>query len=118
MFASEFDFNAADVRKERKDVQKYFRSLQDVQIKRVGDSLAAVCRIDNLKPGEYSAFIFQDRNRNGKVDSNLIGVPVEPFGFSNDVRPQMFPIPNVPSWKSTAFTVKPGENRIRIQVQD
>ena len=98
-------------------MQKYFRSVQDVQIQRSGNGLTAVCKIDNLPPGEYVAFAFHDCNSNGKVDSNFVGMPVEPIGFSNGVRPQLFPIPKTPTWKSAAFSVQPGENRIRLSVR-
>ena len=117
LFDSEDSFKSVDMRKDRKDVQKYFRSVQDVQIQRSGNGLTAVCKIDNLQPGEYVAFAFHDCNSNGKVDSNFVGMPVEPIGFSRDVRPQLFPIPKTPTWKSAAFSVQPGENRIRMFVQ-
>jgi uncharacterized protein (DUF2141 family) len=117
LFDSEDSFKSVDMRKDRKDEQKYLRSVQDVQIQRSGNDLTAVCKIDNLQPGEYVAFAFHDCNSNGKVDSNLIGMPVEPIAFSNGLRPQLFPIPKTPSWKACAFSVKPGENRIRLVVQ-
>ncbi|MFX8281946.1 DUF2141 domain-containing protein, partial [Acinetobacter baumannii] len=28
--------------------------------------------------------VFQDANGNGRLDMNAMGMPVEPFGFSND----------------------------------
>ncbi len=56
LFDSEDSFKSVDMRKDRKDVQKYFRSVQDVQIQRSGNGLTAVCKIDNLQPGEYVAF--------------------------------------------------------------
>ncbi len=52
-----------------------------------------------------------------KMDANLIGVPQEPFGLCKDVRPQLLPIPKAPSWKSVAFIVRRGKNRIRINVR-
>jgi len=36
-----------------------------------------------LPAGEYLFSMFQDSNGNGKLDTNLIGIPREPFGFSN-----------------------------------
>ena len=39
-------------------------------------------KVDKLNPGDYAAFSFHDKNRNGKVDSNVRGVPVEPFTLS------------------------------------
>ena len=116
LFASEDDFKSTDMRKDRKDVLKYFRSLQDAQIVGVGKDMVATFKVDKLNPGDYAAFAFHDKNRNGKVDSNFIGVPVEPISFSNDVRPQILPIPKSPTWEAISFTVKAGENRIRMRI--
>jgi uncharacterized protein (DUF2141 family) len=37
-----------------------------------------------LKSGEYAFAVFQDLNENGKLDKNWVGIPTEPYGFSND----------------------------------
>jgi len=36
-----------------------------------------------LPSGVYLISIYQDNNSNGKLDSNLLGIPKESFGFSN-----------------------------------
>ena len=42
-------------------------------------------RIRNVKPGSYSIAVFHDVNGNGQLDRSFIGLPNEPYGFSNDV---------------------------------
>lgn len=42
-------------------------------------------RVRNVKPGAYAIAVFHDTNGNGKLDRNFIGLPSEPYGFSNDV---------------------------------
>src|SRR5689334_21238076 len=42
---------------------------------------------DDLPPSTYAIKMFQDLNRNGEFDTNFLGLPAEPFGFSNDARP-------------------------------
>lgn len=37
----------------------------------------------NLPAGEYLFSIYQDNNNNGELDTNLLGIPKEMFGFSN-----------------------------------
>jgi uncharacterized protein (DUF2141 family) len=37
----------------------------------------------SLPNGQYVFSVFQDGNGNGKLDTNLIGIPREKFGFSN-----------------------------------
>jgi len=44
----------------------------------------AVVTIAGLPPGTYAAQVFQDENDNHQVDRNLLGVPKEGVGFSND----------------------------------
>jgi uncharacterized protein (DUF2141 family) len=47
----------------------------------------------DLPQGEYAVAIYQDNNNNQRLDTNLFGVPQEPYGFSNNVRPK-FRAPN------------------------
>ena len=44
-------------------------------------------RITNLKFDTYALAIYQDVNSNGKIDKNLIGIPTEPYAFSNNYKP-------------------------------
>ena len=38
----------------------------------------------DLPPGRYAVNAFHDENDNGELDTNLIGIPSEGFGFAND----------------------------------
>jgi uncharacterized protein (DUF2141 family) len=40
----------------------------------------------NLSPGDYAVMLFHDENGNGKMDSNVLGIPKEGYGFSNDAK--------------------------------
>jgi uncharacterized protein (DUF2141 family) len=42
-------------------------------------------RIRGVRPGPYAIAVFHDLNGNGRLDRNVIGLPGEPYGFSNDV---------------------------------
>lgn len=46
---------------------------------------------ENIPYGTYAISIYQDLDDNGKLDTNLIGIPKEPVGFSNDHQPKMGP---------------------------
>lgn len=37
-----------------------------------------------LPAGDYALSVFKDANGNGKLDRNPVGMPIEPYGFSND----------------------------------
>jgi len=41
-----------------------------------------------LPAGDYAVTLYHDENNNGKFDSNMIGYPLEGYGFSNNVVPQ------------------------------
>jgi uncharacterized protein (DUF2141 family) len=41
---------------------------------------------ENLAPGTYAVSAFHDENENEKLDSGFMGIPLEPYGFSNDAR--------------------------------
>jgi uncharacterized protein (DUF2141 family) len=45
------------------------------------------------KPGKYAVRYFHDENLNGKLDTNLIGIPKEGYGFSNNAKGSFGPPP-------------------------
>ncbi|MCR6718867.1 MAG: DUF2141 domain-containing protein [Chitinophagaceae bacterium] len=44
---------------------------------------------ENINPGTYAIAVFFDRNGDGKLDTNVLGIPKEKYGFSNNVYPAM-----------------------------
>ena len=52
-------------------------------------------------PGRYAIRMFQDVNADGAMDTNIIGIPTEPIGFSNNAPLQFGP----PSFAAAAFDV-------------
>ena len=38
----------------------------------------------DLPPGRYAVNAFHDENANGELDTNLVGIPSEGYGFAND----------------------------------
>lgn len=40
----------------------------------------------NLAPGTYAVKLYHDEDNNGKLDSNMLGIPSESYGFSNNPR--------------------------------
>jgi uncharacterized protein (DUF2141 family) len=47
---------------------------------------AARLSFPGLAPGRYALRVFADENGNGKLDANLMGLPTERYGFSNDAK--------------------------------
>lgn len=62
-------------------------------------------RLD-LPAGTYAIRAFHDVDGDGRLGTNGFGIPVEPYGFSNDAKGMMGP----PSFEAAAFTLAPGEN--------
>ena len=58
--------------------------------------------IKDLKPGNYTFKYFHDENKNNKLDTNLIGMPLEGFGFANDATGKFGP----PPLEKTVISVK------------
>ena len=57
--------------------------------------------IPNVAPGRYAVQVMHDRNGNGKLDTNIVGIPTEPYGFSNDAPANFGP----PEFAAAAFQV-------------
>lgn len=49
--------------------------------------------ITDLPSGEYAIAIYQDLNEDTHFDRNFLGIPIEPYGVSNNIKP-MFAPPN------------------------
>lgn len=65
----------------------------------------------NLAPGTYAVMVMQDENGNGTLDSNILGIPKESYGFSNN--------PNVmrkPYFDETKFEVTAADKAIEIEI--
>lgn len=39
---------------------------------------------EDLAPGRYAVQVLHDANDNGKLDTNIVGMPTEGYGFSNN----------------------------------
>lgn len=46
---------------------------------------------DDLESGEYAVMLYHDENGNGELDKNLLGLPLEGFGFSNAAKASFGP---------------------------
>lgn len=53
---------------------------KEIGVLQIGE---VVIEMSGLTPGRYAVAVFHDLNGNGKLDTNLFGVPTEPYGFSN-----------------------------------
>ncbi len=63
------------------------------------DKKSIILTLEDINPGKYAISIFHDKNKNGLLDKNLLGMPVEIYGFSNNIRPRFA----APSFQECAF---------------
>ena len=69
--------------------------------------------IHDVPYGDYGVAVFHDENGNGKMDKNVLGIPLEAYGFSNNVRVTFGP----PKWERAKFIVKGSTTEVSIQVK-
>lgn len=53
---------------------------------------------DGVPAGRYALMVIHDENGNGRLDTNLVGMPVEGYGFSNNPR-----VMRKPTFEEAAF---------------
>jgi uncharacterized protein (DUF2141 family) len=61
--------------------------------------------LTNLPAGEYAISVMHDENGNKRMDYNALGIPVEGYGLSNNVRLYF----SKPAYKSCTFLIKEGQ---------
>lgn len=71
-----------------------------------------VCHFPNVNPGTYAVAVMHDENRNGQLDKNFIGKPVEGYGVSNNHTYAL----REPEWAESKFEVKAGQ-QVQLSVE-
>jgi uncharacterized protein (DUF2141 family) len=59
-------------------------------------------QVDGLAPGSYAFAVHHDKNSDGKVNTNFVGIPKEPMGASNGAKGKMGP----PKYADAVITLK------------
>jgi uncharacterized protein (DUF2141 family) len=67
----------------------------------------------NLPYGEYAVRVYHDANGNDNLDTNFMGIPKEPYGFSNNVRGTFGPA----KWEKAKFEFRSEHLTIEIRVK-
>jgi len=67
----------------------------------------------NVPYGVYAVSVLHDENRNGKMDTNWVGMPKEGYGASNDAKSSFGP----PKFKDAKFFLATKELQLHIIVQ-
>ena len=70
-----------------------------------------VINVGGLPPGEYAVSVFQDIDGNTELDTNFIGYPKEPFGFSAPMG-KFGP----PDFSEAAITISGGTSSVEVSL--
>jgi len=83
---------------------EFLRSSTNVMVIKIRKAQAR-CDFEDIPPGTYAMAVIHDENMNGKLDTNLLGISTEGYGFSNDAKVLL----GAPSFSAANFPYK-GEN--------
>lgn len=75
-------------------------------------SLNAHVTFEGIPQGTYAVSVFHDENMNRKLDKNLVGVPKEGYGASNNPKKRMGP----PRFEEAKFSVDQAEQLVEIKL--
>ena len=65
------------------------------------EELSVYWEVPELPFGEYAIAVYHDKNKNGKLDKNWLGIPKERYGFSNNAGGKF----GLASWEDAKFVV-------------
>ena len=71
-----------------------------------------VAKISDLSYGEFALALYQDVNSDGKIDKNFVGIPEEPYAFSNNYKPVI----KAPTFKDCKFDYSPKTNTVNVSL--
>jgi uncharacterized protein (DUF2141 family) len=68
----------------------------------------------NLKSGKYAVSVMNDQNGNKILDKNLLGIPKEEWGVSNNIRPTL----RAPKFEEAVFEIdEKSDLTLKIRIQ-
>lgn len=70
--------------------------------------------LEDVAFGEYAVSVVHDENDNGQLDTGLMRIPTEAYGFSNQAEAMFGPA----SWEDAVFHHRSGTTRIRIELEN
>ncbi len=82
------------------------------QITPIGPNGGAQFIFSKLTSGTYGLSIIYDEDADGELDLNLLGIPTERFGFSNNARASFGP----PKWNKVKFELSEPSTSIDIKL--
>lgn len=72
----------------------------------------ADCEFSGIEPGTYAIAVFHDENSNGRPDTNILGIPREGVGASNNAKSHFGP----PKFPDAAVIYSGGRMDLKIVI--
>jgi uncharacterized protein (DUF2141 family) len=91
--------------------REYLRHATSMMAIEIRDAQAR-CDFVGIPPGTYALVVIHDENRNGKLDTNWMGVPTEGYGFSSGAKATL----SVPSFSDASLRYDGGTLDLRISL--
>lgn len=79
------------------------KPFRDAKVRVSGPETSVV--FNDLPVGEYAFKIYHDENGNGELDTDILGIPSEPYIFSNDASDPF----SAPEWEESKFILPLGK---------
>ena len=67
----------------------------------------------DIPPGTYAITVLDDEDSNDRMKYNLLRMPQEGYGFSNNIKPVL----KCPPYEKCTFRVGKGHTRLEIEIQ-
>ena len=80
------------------------------QVKPAGSDVVFMA---TLPPGKYAASVLHDENRNGRMDRDAVGIPLEGYGVTNNPKPAF----RAARFDEAQFNLPPGGANFTISIQ-
>jgi len=77
---------------------EYLHSATNIMAIKIRNTQAS-CDFEDIPPGTYAIAVIHDENMNGKLDTNVLGIPTEGYGFSNYAKGVL----RMPSFSAASF---------------
>ncbi len=87
------------------------QAFKTISVKVQADSETVV--IENLPKGNYAISMYHDKNADGKCNRNFLGIPTEPYGFSNNFRPKF----SAPTFEDCQFVLTSNQS-LKIELKN
>jgi uncharacterized protein (DUF2141 family) len=78
------------------------------------DGKSATCTFEKVKAGTYAVSVMHDENKDGELETSLVGRPKEWWGVSNDVPAERF---GPPKYEKATFKYAGAPKTIKVKLQ-